>query len=573
VIVVPLRRLAAAGLVAVLATVVLTGVTAGPVTTGFWLRILFMAGWLFAAVVVARRGEPGVAGAVTVVFLIAFPVAFSGVSAGVEIVDQVWRAVGSISLVAFLYLFPRGQFEPRWTAASCAVSSAYLIARAFLPGLAAWPGDLVVFPLIVLVPLGLQVTRFRSASNPGDRRRLQLVGLTSAAALGGQLILFALLSAGWLGPTAAAESIVEPVAYALALLLPAGLVFALVPVGSAARTLADHLTFVGDDEASLIAQLNSLTQESSSGRDLLPIAAEAIRRSLRLPEVTIDQVGSDASADAATPTAEPAWPLIYRGELVGHLRVTPRRGQPLSKGDRQILDRLAVELAPMIGAVHLTRQLDTARTRLVAAREEERRRLRADLHDELGATLAGLTLKTGLAGELVERDPAATRRLLTEIEATLATSVDRVRELVENLRPAQLDELGLDAAIKEQAQRLMSSSGPMELRVYGHADPGLPAAVELAAFRIAQEALTNAVRHSGAAHVDVELTVAPTQRQLTVRVADDGVGMRQAEPPGFGLQSMRQRAREVGGDCVIGSGDEGGVAVIATLPLPVGGNS
>jgi signal transduction histidine kinase len=228
-------------------------------------------------------------------------------------------------------------------------------------------------------------------------------------------------------------------------------------------------------------------------------------------------------------------------------------------------------LAPLVGSAHLADQLDEARTRLLNVREEERRRLRADLHDELGATLAGLTLKTGLAGSLVDRDPDTTRRLLREIEANLQTSVNRIRELVEGLRPAQLDELGLDAAINEQAERLVASGSAMEFRVHGHAEPGLPAAVELAAYRIAQEALTNAVRHSGGSHVDVELAVDADARQLTVRVTDDGIGLSDAEPLGFGIQSMRQRARDVGGECAVRGGGSGGVEVTAMLPFPTGG--
>jgi signal transduction histidine kinase len=566
------RKVAAVGIVAVLATVILTA-GARPASGGFWLRMLFVACWLAAALLVAGRGEPGAASVVTVVFLISFPIAFSGASAGAELVDQIWRAVGSISVVAFLYLFPRGQFEPRWTGLSCAVSAAYLAGRAYFPGLAAWPGDLVVFPLIVLLPLGLQVARFRSASNALDRRRVQVVGLTSATALVGQLILFGLQSGGWFGPPAAAESIVEPISYALALLMPAGVTLAVVPLGGGAWRVVDHLTFSGDDTASLIARLSGLAQGSTSGRELVTLASEAIRRSLRLPAVTIELVGP-ANRPAGDPwpaAADATWPLTYRGLLIGCLRVTPRHGNRLSVGDRQILDQLSLQLAPMVGAIHLTDQLEAVRTRLLSVREEERRRLRADLHDELGATLAGLTLKTGLASALVDQDPAATRRLLSEIEANLQTSVNRVRELVEGLRPAQLDELGLDAAIKEQAERLVAAGSPMELRVYGHAEPGLPAAVELAAYRIAQEALTNAVRHSGGSHVDVELAVEELERRLTVRVADDGIGLSDTEPPGFGIQSMRQRARDVGGECAVRQGSSGGVVVTAMLPLPAVG--
>jgi hypothetical protein len=225
---------------------------------------------------------------VTVVFLISFPIAFSGTSAGVQVVVQVWRAVGSISVVAFLYLFPRGQFEPPLDGGELRASAGYLAARAFVPGLAVWPGDLGLFPLIVIVALGLQIVRYRSASNAIDRHRLQIVGLTSAAALVGQLIVLGLLSAGWLGPAAAAESVVEPISYALALLMPAGVLLAVVPLGGRARQLNGRLSFSRDDASGLLAQLNTLAQASTSGRDLVPVASEAIRRSLHLPAVSID---------------------------------------------------------------------------------------------------------------------------------------------------------------------------------------------------------------------------------------------------------------------------------------------
>ncbi len=564
------RRLAVLGVVTVAATIVAGGVS--PTDPGSSLRMLFVVCWLASAVWVAWRGDTGaVESAVTVVFLISFPVAFSGVSAGVPVLDRVWHVVGSMSLVAFLYLFPRGQFEPRWTAVAGAASAAYLGARAFAPSLAAWPGDLVVFPLIVIFPLGLQVVRFRSASNSADRRRLQIVGLTSATALIGQLVVFGLLVAGWLGPAADAESVVEPISYALALLLPLGVTLAMIPLHGRVRRLVDQLTLSGDDAAELIGRLNVLAQTSTSGRDLVPVASEAIRHSLRLPAVSIDlDAATEAPISDAPPSAVQSWPLTYRGVVLGSLSVTPRAGTQLSVGDQQILHHLSTQLAPLVGAAQLSTQLDDARSQLLNVREEERRRLRADLHDELGAALAGLTLKTGLAKALLDRDPEGTRRLLGEIESNLQTSVRRIRELVEGLRPAQLDELGLNAAIQEQADRLAAAGSRLELHVQGHAEPGLPAAVELAAYRIAQEALTNAVRHSGGSRVDVDLAVEEREHRLTVRVSDDGVGLGDDEPLGFGLRSMRQRAQEVGGECAIARAGSGGLVVTARLPLPEG---
>lgn len=569
------KQVAVVGVAVVAATATLAGVD-GSTSSGFWFRALFVACWLAAGVLIAWRGEPGVANVATIVFLCSFPVAFSGMSAGLPVADQVWRAVGTSSVVVFLYVFPRGQFEPRWTAASCAASVAYLTARAFVPAVASLPIDLVVFPLVIVLPLCLEIVRFRSSSNWLDRRRLQIVGLMSSAALVGQLVLFGLQSAGMLGPIAAAESVVEPMSYALALLLPAGVTLAIAPIGPRARRLADQLANSGDDVTRLLSRLGTLAQSSTS-RDLVPVAAEAIRRSLRVPAVSIEMASSDPGS-AAPITAgrvgpEVSWPLTYRGVTIGSLRVTPRPGVQLSAGDRQVLHQLSIQLTPLVASVRLADQLDEARTRLISVREEERRRLRADLHDELGATLAGLTLKSGLAATLIDRDPTAARRLLGEIEANLQASVNRVRRLVEGLRPAQLDELGLDAAIKEQAALLAPTGSALRLHVNGHTDPGLPAAVELAAYRIAQEAITNAVRHSGGSRIEVELSINDEQHLLTLSVADDGIGLGDPEALGFGVQSMRQRAQEVGGDCFIRAHPSGGVEVTARLPLLTGGDA
>ena len=104
--------------------------------------------------------------------------------------------------------------------------------------------------------------------------------------------------------------------------------------------------------------------------------------------------------------------------------------------------------------------------------EEERRRLCSGLHDELGATLAGLTLKPGLARSLIDDNPEGIRSVLAEIEANLQTAVGRVRQLVDGLRPAHLDEPGLDAAIREQAEGFGAEGSQLEPRIRGHAEPG-----------------------------------------------------------------------------------------------------
>jgi signal transduction histidine kinase len=211
----------------------------------------------------------------------------------------------------------------------------------------------------------------------------------------------------------------------------------------------------------------------------------------------------------------------------------------------------------------MTADLQRSRERLVTAREEERRRLRRDLHDGLGPALAGISMRLEAAAELVQDDPAAARALLDELRLETAGSVADIRRVVYELRPPQLDELGLAGAIEEHAARV--APGTPRIHVDARLGAGaLPAAVEVAAFRIVQEALVNAIRHSGARNCSVRLE---RDRELEVVVRDDGAGIPDGHPAGVGLGSMRERAAELGGTCTFEPARGGGTIVRARLPL------
>jgi signal transduction histidine kinase len=214
--------------------------------------------------------------------------------------------------------------------------------------------------------------------------------------------------------------------------------------------------------------------------------------------------------------------------------------------------------------VRLTADLQRSRERLVTAREEERRRLRRDLHDGLGPALASLTLKLDAARNLLARDPAATGALLLELKTQTQTAIADIRRLVYDLRPPALDELGLISAIREHAARDVSATGlHVSVEAPDHLPP-LPAAVEVAAYRIALEAMTNVVRHAHARQCVIRLSLADA---LQLEIMDDGLGLAAGRPAGVGLHSMRERAAELGGTCVIGPGPGGGTRVVARLPL------
>ena len=239
---------------------------------------------------------------------------------------------------------------------------------------------------------------------------------------------------------------------------------------------------------------------------------------------------------------------------------------------RRLLDDLARQAGIAVHAVGLHAELQRARARLVAAREEERRRLRRDLHDGLGPALAAQTLKVGAARSLLRRDPDAADARLAELEGDLADALADVRRLVYNLRPPALDELGLAAAIRQAASDY--AGGPDGTRIWVDAPerlPPLPAAVEVAAYRIVQEALTNVVRHARARECLVTLRLATGA--LEVEVVDDGAGLPAPHRSGVGLSSMQERAAELGGSCSIAAQPAGGTRVLARLPLPSEGSA
>jgi signal transduction histidine kinase len=211
----------------------------------------------------------------------------------------------------------------------------------------------------------------------------------------------------------------------------------------------------------------------------------------------------------------------------------------------------------------LADELQDNRERLVVAREEERRRIRRDLHDGLGPALSGLVFQLESARLLVDREPEAAQRSIAATSGQLQEVVADVRRLVHDLRPPALDDLGLVGALRQQAERV---SGPGLTARIEAADVGaLSAAVEVAAYRIAGEALTNVTRHAQASTVVVRLEVAGDE--LAIEVRDDGIGIPADVEAGVGLISLRERAAELGGRTEVTCPPEGGTVVRAWLPL------
>jgi signal transduction histidine kinase len=345
------------------------------------------------------------------------------------------------------------------------------------------------------------------------------------------------------------------------------------PVRSWLQRRADRLLY-GDrhDPHAALSRLGRRLEATGQPEALLPSLVETVAESLRLPYVA---VRVNTGEDAATPTVEHGrlvgeplrLPLVHQGAQVGELLLGPRTpGEGFSTADRRVLAELAAQAAVAVHAVQLTAALQQARTRLVTAREEERRRLRRDLHDGLGPTLAGVVLGLDTAGNLLDgQPPAAQAALLERLRDQTQGAIAGIRRLVYGLRPPTLDDLGLIPALQTQATALGQASGGMMVSVEADGDLAtLPAAVEVAAYRITLEAVTNAARHADARHCQVRLC---HDGALTVEVRDDGVGLRPGWHAGVGLTSMRERAVELGGTLHVEPADGGGTVVTASLPM------
>jgi signal transduction histidine kinase len=350
----------------------------------------------------------------------------------------------------------------------------------------------------------------------------------------------------------------------------AGLVAVVVaPLRARLQRAVDRLVY-GDrgDPGTALADLGR--RIAGSPDDLLHEVVRAVTDSLHAPYAAVILAGeTEPAAMAGEPTAPSTptvvLPLSLHAADVGSLVVGQRSPvEPYGARDRALLDDLARYIAVAAHAAALTRELQRSRESLVIAREEERRRIRRDLHDGLGPALAGVAFGLDAARNTLARDPVAAGEALAELKTELQASIADIRRLVYDLRPPALDQLGLVPAVEEYAARL-GERGALQVSVSAPSMPVLPAAVEVAAYRIATEALTNVARHSGARSTLVAFTV--SDAQLRLAVVDDGIGVNGHGSGGVGLAAMAERAAELGGTCSVSARDEGGTAVVAVLPL------
>lgn len=358
-------------------------------------------------------------------------------------------------------------------------------------------------------------------------------------------------------------------------LISVGIIAIIVqPTRDRLQRAVNHLMYGNrDDPYAALTQLGQRLENTLAPDAVLAIIVETVAQTLKLPYTAVSMTMQNddsiqkpqivASYGAASKETLNL-PLTYQTEQVGSLIVGARSGENFSNADRQLLSDLARQAGVAVHAVRLNTELQQSRERLVTTREEERRRLRRDLHDGLGSQLAAMHLRLDTLRKLIPDDAEPAKSLAVELRDEIHDAVADIRRLVYELRPPALDELGLTGALRSLAARMDSKEDLQVSIIAPEQLPILPAAVEVAAYRIAQEALTNVIRHARATKCEIEFQV---NGGLKLTVSDDGLGLPDQPHASVGLHSMRERAEELGGKFTVQNANSGGVKIVVHLPL------
>ncbi|WP_131803694.1 histidine kinase [Pseudofrankia sp. BMG5.36] len=513
-----------------------------------WL-VLGWAGWLGYVTAADSAGDGPVESGVLLLLF------------GSCVAAQVYRYARVSDLVA--------RMQTRWVMYAVALRLAYSIVTVATPigrmqdevsprGLAVRAVTMLVSYLIAAAlpaAIAIAVVRHRLFDIDAVISRTLVYGVLTAFVVGVYTLVVSGLGALWRGGTALP-------------LLATGLVaVAFSPLREQAQSRVSRLVY-GDrgDPYGVLSLLGRQLAGAVAPEAVAPTIVAAVARTLKAPFVAIDQTEIGASIGREVPDIQ-TFPLVYQGEALGRLVVG---GERLSAADRRLLADLADHCGAAVYAAREsahTRQLavvlQRTREELVTAREEERRRLRRDLHDSLGPALGGQSLTIDAARAALTTDPATADRLLRDLRDHTQETLAEVRRLARQLRPPVLDELGLAGALTGIQDRYERPGLQLSVDVTGL--PELPAAVEVAVYRIAQEALTNVIRHADAGACRLRVTTG--EGELVLEVADNGRGIGSDAAAGVGILSMRERAEELGGTLLIEIPDGGGTRIRATFPL------
>jgi two-component system NarL family sensor kinase len=331
-----------------------------------------------------------------------------------------------------------------------------------------------------------------------------------------------------------------------------------------------------DDPIEALSRLGKQMELALSSDQVLPVLVKTIAQTLKLPFVGITLKGKKDISFGQETGNPVAFPFIFQGETTGVLFASPRgSGESFTLAETRLLQNLARQAGAAVRNAQLTADLQRSRQTLVTAREEERHRLRRDLHDGIGPTMAGLTLKLDAAKDLVSSGLESEKKeeleeavqLLGELKIQTQETVQSIRHIVHTLRPPSLDVLGLVPALQAHFGQVGTPrSLDIQMTTIPHSTdfPYLSAAVEVAVYRIVLEAVTNVINHAQAGLCEVSLIL--EKGNLKMEIKDDGIGLPKTYNQGIGLDSMRERAEELGGHLELFSSPQG-TRVCAEIPV------
>ncbi len=508
---------------------------------------------------------------------------FSAAFAAVTTVLFILSAIGSMIYRYRVVSSPKERQQTRWVMLGLLIAfPGFFLGDALMRhisgsavGVACLFGFLIVMPIVTTIPavaIGIAMLR----------RNLFDVDVVLSQTLI-WLILTIAITGTYVGLVFGIGKLIDRRESLLLSLVATGLVaVGFQPLRMRVQRLVNHLLFGDrDDPYTVLASLGHHIEDSLTSFDLLPAIVRTTAEMLRLPYVALflEEPGGPvlvaSSGSASTSTMR--LPLMYQGQAVGALDVAPRMpDDAFTQAERRLLEDLARQIGVAARTVSLTEELQQSRERIVTSREEERRRLRRDLHDGLGAQLAALMLQVSRTRSLLQTDVDAADKKLADLAEELRSAVTDVRRLVQGLRPPALDELGLIGTVQARLSQLDGIAAGRDQPVVRtelvvqEPLPPLSAAIEVAALRIIEEAITNVVKHAAATKV----TVAMRMRDdlLLIEIEDDGSGLPLAgDSAGLGLHSMHERATELGGTFAIGPRATGrGTLVQVTIPVAPG---
>jgi signal transduction histidine kinase len=454
---------------------------------------------------------------------------------------------------------------PLLAVGAVAIIMAIVASRPELGALDAQYGYLFTWSMAMLFPLSIGIAILRRDLWDIDvviNRALVYGGLT-ALIIGTYLLLVAGLGA-----------LFQSQVNTLAGLVATGVIAILFqPVRERLQGAVNRLLYgERDDPAAVLARIAQEMEVAAATSAILPNLVRTIARTLKIPYVAIwlpdvrGQMEPVAVSGNMTSHVQ-TLPLTYRQRSIGRLIVAPRQGHTdFDEDEAALLATIATLTAPTVHAVLLSDEVKRSRRRIVTAREDERRRLRRDLHDGLGPQLASQTLGLEAVSQLMRVDPDRAEALLDSLKVQAEEATLDVRRVVYNLRPPALDDLGLEGAIRQIAVRYETADLHFQFDLRAP-HTKWPAALETALYRIAQEAMTNVVRHAGASLCSVGLSCA--EGHVAIEVRDNGGGLPVDYSSGVGVQAMWERATELDGELLLAPLPDGGTLVRARFPLEV----